>query len=70
MAAALHNLRPPTQELEFLAKTLFEGKLYSHEHLTGVPESKVLLGTPLYVTLSSHLPDNNKYGLDKDLLTR
>ncbi len=70
MAAALHGLRPPTQELEFLAKTLFEGKLHGHEHMTGVPESKVLLGTPLYVTLTSHLSDSNKYGLDEDLLKR
>lgn len=70
MAAALHNLRPPTQELEFLAKTLFEGEIHRHEHLIGVSSAKVILGTPLYVILSRHLTDYRDYGLDEDLLNR
>ena len=66
MAAALHYLRPPTQELEFLAKTLIVGKTYSNKHLTGVPEAKIILGTPLYVVLAHVAPENSRYGLDKE----
>jgi hypothetical protein len=65
VAIALHYLRPPTQELEFLAKTLAVGTTHN-EHLTGVPEAKVVLGTPLYVVLSHPMPDDSRYGLDKE----
>jgi hypothetical protein len=66
VAVALHYLRPPTQDLEFLAKTLWTGRLYGHEHLTGVLEARVVLGTPLYVAQSHPMPDEVRFGLDKE----
>jgi hypothetical protein len=66
IAVALHQLKPPTQELEFLAKTLATGTLYGHEHITGLPEAKVILGTPLYVVQTHPLPEEINFGLDKD----
>jgi hypothetical protein len=66
MASALHYLRPPTQDLEFLAKTLTTGTIHRYEHFTGVPEAKIVLGTPLYVVLKNPMPDNNRYGLDNE----
>ncbi len=65
VAVALHYLRPPTQELEFLAKTLAVG-ITHNKHLTGVPEAKVVLGTPLYVVLTNPMPNDSRYGLDKE----
>ena len=66
IAVALHELRPPTQNLEFLAKTLWTGTLYGHKHLTGMSEAKVALGTPLYVALSHRIPDEARFGLDEE----
>lgn len=66
IAVALHYLRPPTQDLEFLAKTLWTGTLYGHEHMTGVPEARVVLGTPLYVAQSHPIPDEVRSGLDSE----
>ena len=61
---ALHYLRPPTQNLEFFAKTLMTGQLHGLEHLTGVPSVRVILGTPLYVAQAHTLPDEQRSGLD------
>lgn len=64
MAIALHYLKPPTQDLEFVAKTLAIGTLFGLEHFTGVPSARVILGTPLYVAQAHPLPDENTWGLD------
>jgi hypothetical protein len=66
VAIALHYLRPPTQELEFLAKTLATGTLDGYEHVIGVPEARVILGTPLYVAQAHPVPDENRIGLDSE----
>lgn len=66
IAVALHYLKPPTQDLEFLAKTLWSGTVYGHEQFIGVREAKVVLGTPLYVVLRHHSPDELKFGLDNE----
>lgn len=66
IAIALHYLRPPTQELEFLAKTLASGTLYGYEYITGFSEAKIVLGTPLYVAQVHPLPESNDFGLDND----
>lgn len=60
----LHYLRPPTQRLRFLAKTLLSGPLLGHEHLTGLPEARAILGTPLYVSMSQPPADEDRWGLD------
>jgi uncharacterized protein DUF7019 len=49
MAIALHHLKPPTQDMEFLAKTLETGTVRGYESFIGVPSARVILGTPLYV---------------------
>jgi hypothetical protein len=64
MAAALHNLKPPTQELAFLARTLTHGTLNGHQHLTGVSKSQMILGTPIFVEQVSPAPEEMTFGLD------
>jgi hypothetical protein len=64
IAVAHQSLRPPTQNLEFLARTLLTGTLLGYEQYTGSPRSRVILGTPLYVVQSHPLPDENRWGLD------
>lgn len=64
MASALHSLRPPTQEIEFVAKTLLTGTIRGHEHFLGVPEAKAILGTPLYAVAAYARPDADHWGLD------
>ena len=66
MAVALHYLRPPTQHLQFLAKVLITGELRSGTvgQFAGVEGSRFLLGTPLYVSQASQIPDESTWGLD------
>lgn len=64
MAIALHHLKPPTQDMEFLAKTLKTGTVRGYESFIGVPSARVILGTPLYVAQAHPLPDDNRWGLD------
>lgn len=68
VGVALHYLKPPTQQLEFLAKTLCTGKSFGMEHMLGVGETNVILGTPLYVQQTSPLPDVDitRSGLDDE----
>jgi len=47
IAIAQHYLRPPTQSLEFFAKTLMVGKTHDIEQYVGIEDAKVILGTPL-----------------------
>ena len=64
---ALHYLRPPTQQLEFLAKTISVGTLHGLEHMTGLAaETKIVLGTPLYVQQTHMIPEDQLYGLDDE----
>lgn len=62
MALAQHYLRPPTQELEFLAKTLAVGEV-DDEQLLGAPRARALLGTPIFVAQAHPLPDDKSVGL-------
>jgi uncharacterized protein DUF7019 len=64
IAIALHYLKPPTQDLEFLAKTLTTGTVNGYESFVGVSSAKVILGTPLYVAQAHPLPSDNVWGLD------
>jgi hypothetical protein len=66
VAIALHYLRPPTQRLRFLAKTLLRGDSYGHEHMTGLDSAKTILGSPLYVLLTEIPDDSNRWGLDEE----
>jgi len=67
VAVALHYLNPPTQQLEFLAKTLSLGEVYGGlEHFTGFPSTSVVLGTPIYVCQSRPLPERKAFGLDSE----
>jgi hypothetical protein len=61
---ALHYLRPPTQALRFLANALLSGALPGLEHTTGLPTARVVLGTPLFVSLVGVPQEENRYGLD------
>jgi hypothetical protein len=61
---ALHYLRPPTQKLRFLAKTLLAGRILGHEHMTGFSNARGLLGTPLYVSMVDPPKDESRWGLD------
>jgi hypothetical protein len=65
IAIALHYLKPPTQDLEFLAKTLTTGTVNGYESFVDVPSAKVILGTPLYVAQTHPLPDEDRWGLDE-----
>jgi hypothetical protein len=64
VAIALHYLRPPTQNLRFLAKTLLTGRIPGHEHMTGLSSGRAVLGTPIYVSLVDPLPEEDRWGLD------
>jgi hypothetical protein len=66
MAIAQHYLRPPTQKLEFFAKTLMAGGTHGCELYIGVPAVKVILGTPLYVSLVEPYPEDNHSGIIPD----
>lgn len=68
MCVALHYLKPPTQQLEFLAKTVCVGKSCGLQHMIGVDDTQVVLGTPLYVQQTRRLPDDdaNRFGLDDE----
>jgi hypothetical protein len=61
---ALHYLRPPTQRLRFLAKTLLAGTIPGHEHMTGFSAARGLLGTPIYVSMVNPPKNEDRWGLD------
>jgi hypothetical protein len=72
IAIAQHYLRPPTQNLEFFARTLMTGKTYNAKQYIGIEDATVILGTPLYVALSAPYPNDDHWGIipdgtDKDL---
>lgn len=62
IAMAQHYLRPPTQNLEFFAKTLMVGKTYGVEQYIGIEDAKVILGTPLFVALAAPFPSDEHSG--------
>lgn len=70
VAIALHNLRPPTQRLEFFAKTLMLGKHGSGviDRFAGIKgDARFVLGTPLYVSQAGLTPDDRDgWGLDSE----
>ena len=66
MAIAQHYLRPPTQNLEFFAKTLMAGETHGCEPYIGVSNVKVVLGTPLYVALVAPYPKDDHWGIIPD----
>jgi len=66
MAIAQHYLRPPTQDLEFFAKTLMVGETHGCELYIGVPNVRVVLGTPLYVALVAPYPEDDHWGIIPD----
>jgi hypothetical protein len=49
MAVAQYYLRPPTQTVEFVAKTIASGEVQGMEPFIGVDKARVILATPLYV---------------------
>ena len=66
IAIAHHYLKPPTQNLEFVAKTLSVGQVNGCEAFIGVSSAKVLLATPLWVAQSPpYLDEENHWGLDE-----
>jgi len=69
MALALHYLRPPTQQVEFVAKTIAVGEVRGVESYIGVDSVKAVLATPLYVAQGELFNDNQLWGLsDEDWL--
>jgi hypothetical protein len=66
IAIAQHYLRPPTQNLEFFAKTLMDGTIHGVEQYIGIEETKVILGTPLYVALAAPYPSDDHWGIIPD----
>ena len=50
IACATHALRPPAQNLEFVAKTLLTGHV-RHPIYTNNEKTKCILGTPIYVAM-------------------
>ncbi len=66
IAIAQHYLRPPTQNLEFLAKTLMVGDIIGVEQYIGIDKTKVILGTPLYVALAAPFPNEDHWGIIPD----
>ena len=69
MALALHYLRPPTQQVEFVAKTIAVGETRGVESYIGVDSVKAVLATPLYVAQGELFNDNQVWGLsEKDWL--
>lgn len=63
IAIAQHYLRPPTQNLEFFAKTLMAGKTYDAEQYIGIKDARVIVGTPLYVALAAPYPNDDHWGI-------
>jgi hypothetical protein len=68
MSVAQYYLRPPTQKLEFVAKTIATGQVQGMEHFIGVEKARVILATPLYVAHTDLLQvhrfrDNPVWGL-------
>ena len=63
MAVAQHYLKPPTQELEFLAKTLSVGHAYGVDHMIGIADAHAVLATPIYVAHTKRPQDSNHWGL-------
>ena len=49
MALAQYYLRPPTQTVEFVAKTIAFGEVQGMEPFIGIDKARVILATPLYV---------------------
>jgi hypothetical protein len=67
VGAALYHLKPPTQQLEFLAKTLSSAKCEGLEYLSGCKETEVVLGIPLYVQQTRPLSEKKTgFGLDDE----
>ncbi len=66
IAIAQHYLRPPTQNLEFFAKTLMVGDIIGVEQYIGIDKTKVILGTPLYVALAAPYPSDDHWGIIPD----
>jgi hypothetical protein len=66
IAIAQHYLRPPTQNLEFLARVLMTGETCHCEAYIDIPKVKVILGTPLYVALAAPYPTNDHWGIIPD----
>ena len=65
IAIAQHYLKPPTQNLEFVAKVLTIGRVDGYEAFIGVSSAKVILATPLWVAQSPpYLDEENHWGLD------
>jgi hypothetical protein len=63
IAIAQHYLRPPTQNMEFFAKTILTGSIYGVEQYIGIKETKVILATPLYVALAAPEPEDGHWGI-------
>jgi hypothetical protein len=71
IAIAQHYLKPPTQNLEFVAKTLTVGRVNDCEAFIGVASATVILATPLWVAQSPpYLDEENHWGLDDQWETR
>jgi hypothetical protein len=66
MAIAQHYLRPPSQNLEYFAKTLMVGRALGCEHFIGVPNVRAVLATPLYVALAGPYPNDDYWGVLPD----
>lgn len=66
VAIAQHRIRPPTQGLEFLAKTLMVGKAHHVERYIGIASARVIIGTPLYVALASPAGEHDHWGMIPD----
>ena len=65
VAMAIHYLRPPTQNVRFLAKRLLDGELSGYQQFTDMPVSRVILATPIYVHTLEPVAEENRWGLDK-----
>jgi len=63
MAVALHNFPPPSITMRFLAKTLSRGILNGNEYMIGVKQSKMLLGTPIWVAEASPYSSEENQGV-------
>jgi hypothetical protein len=70
IAIAQHYLKPPTQNLEFMAKVLTVGRVDGYEAFIGVSSARVILATPLWVAQSPpYLDEENRWGLDDEWQT-
>src|SRR5258708_192435 len=63
IAIAQHYLRPPTQNLEFFAKTLMVGETHDAEQYIGIESATATLATPLYVALAAPYPSDDHWGI-------